>query len=155
MRTYGGVGYIDHVFLTSALVGCEWSASRPGRFTPGEKAPGANWIGGCVGPRTGLDNVERRKILPLEGLELRPLCRPAGSQWLYRLRYLGSWSCGGPNIKLDFTEIECRGMKWIKSRYGLLRWQNQIHNTFSFPGLVTHEIWNSCFKMTTSDVTEI
>jgi hypothetical protein len=24
-----------HVFLISALVGGEWSASRPGRFTPG------------------------------------------------------------------------------------------------------------------------
>jgi hypothetical protein len=26
-----------------------------------------------VGPRTGLDNVEMRKILPLPGLELEPL----------------------------------------------------------------------------------
>jgi hypothetical protein len=25
--------------LTSALVGGEWSASRPGRFTPGKQAP--------------------------------------------------------------------------------------------------------------------
>jgi hypothetical protein len=40
-----------------------------------------------VGPRAGLDHVERRKILPLPGLELRPLGRPAGSQSLYRLRY--------------------------------------------------------------------
>jgi hypothetical protein len=29
-----------------------------------------------VGPRTGLDEVERRRILPLPGLELRPLCPP-------------------------------------------------------------------------------
>jgi hypothetical protein len=28
-----------HVFLTSALVGNEWSASRSCRFTPGERAP--------------------------------------------------------------------------------------------------------------------
>jgi hypothetical protein len=27
--------------------------------------PVAHWIGGWVGPRTGLDKVERRKILPL------------------------------------------------------------------------------------------
>jgi hypothetical protein len=27
-----------HVFLTSALDGGEWSASRPGRFTRGEKS---------------------------------------------------------------------------------------------------------------------
>jgi hypothetical protein len=28
-----------NIFLTSALVGGEWSASRPCRFTPGERAP--------------------------------------------------------------------------------------------------------------------
>jgi hypothetical protein len=32
-----------------------------------------------VGPRTGLDDVERKKILPLPRLELRPLGRPARS----------------------------------------------------------------------------
>jgi hypothetical protein len=40
--------------------------------------------------RTGLDYVERRKILPLLGLELRPLGRPSRNQSLYRLRYPGS-----------------------------------------------------------------
>jgi hypothetical protein len=30
-----------------------------------------------VGHRNGLEDVERRKILPLPGLELRPLGRPA------------------------------------------------------------------------------
>jgi hypothetical protein len=35
--------------LTPALVGDEWSASRPGRFNPRERAPGAHWIGGSVG----------------------------------------------------------------------------------------------------------
>jgi hypothetical protein len=79
-----------HIFLTSALVGGEWSASRPGRFTPGERAPGTHWIGGWVGPRAGLDDVEKRKFLTLPGLELRPLGRPARSQSLYRLRYLDS-----------------------------------------------------------------
>jgi hypothetical protein len=38
MKTYGGVEVYVHVFLTSALVGGEWSASRPGRFTPGKGA---------------------------------------------------------------------------------------------------------------------
>jgi hypothetical protein len=36
--------------LTSALDGGEWSASRPGRFTPRERAPGTHWIRGWVGP---------------------------------------------------------------------------------------------------------
>jgi hypothetical protein len=34
MKAYGGVDAQIHIFLTSALVGGEWSASRPGRFTP-------------------------------------------------------------------------------------------------------------------------
>jgi hypothetical protein len=82
--------YRSTFYLTSALVGCEWSASRIGRFIPGEKAPGTHWIGGSVGPRTGLNNVEKRKFLTPLGLELRPLGRPARRQSLYRLRYPGS-----------------------------------------------------------------
>jgi hypothetical protein len=87
MKTHGELDVKIHVFLTSALVGAEWSASRPGLFTFGERAP---VDGGCVGPRGGLDDVEIRKILPLPGLELRPLGRPARSQPLYRLRNRGS-----------------------------------------------------------------
>jgi hypothetical protein len=48
-----------HFFLTSALVGGEWSASRPGRFTPEERAPGTHWIGGWVDPRASLDEIEK------------------------------------------------------------------------------------------------
>jgi hypothetical protein len=40
-----------------------------------------------VNPRTGLDDVEKRKFLTLPGLKLRPLGRPARSQSLYRQRY--------------------------------------------------------------------
>jgi hypothetical protein len=58
----------------------------PDALLPGKEPPVSI---GWVGLRTGLDDVERRKILPLPGLELRPLCRPALSQWLYRLRYPG------------------------------------------------------------------
>jgi hypothetical protein len=57
----------------------------PGRFSPGESAPGIHWIGDWVGPRTGLEDVERRKILPLPGFELRPLGRPARCHTLYRM----------------------------------------------------------------------
>jgi hypothetical protein len=59
MKACGGVDVSIHVFMTTALVGGEWSASRPGRFTTGERAPGTHWIGGWVGPRTGLDDVEK------------------------------------------------------------------------------------------------
>jgi hypothetical protein len=82
MKAYGGVDVWIHIFLTSALVVGEWSASRPGYFTPGERAPDAQWIGGWVDPRAGLDGVEKRKFLTLPGLGLRSLCRPARSQSL-------------------------------------------------------------------------
>jgi hypothetical protein len=77
--------YKIHIFMTSALIECEWSTSRPGRFNLGERALGTHRIGGWVSPRAGLDDVEKRKIFTLQGLELRPLRRPARSQSLYRL----------------------------------------------------------------------
>jgi hypothetical protein len=58
MKAYGGVDVQIHIFLTSALVAGEWSASRPCLFTPGERAPGTHWIEGWVGPRAGLDGLE-------------------------------------------------------------------------------------------------
>jgi hypothetical protein len=72
MKAYRGV--------TSTLVGGEWPASSPARFTSGERAPGTHWIGDWVGPRAGLDDVEKREFLILRRLELRPLGRPAYSQ---------------------------------------------------------------------------
>jgi hypothetical protein len=59
MKAYRGVDVKAHVFLTSALAGGEWSASRPCHFTPGERAPGTHWIGDWVGPRASLDDIEK------------------------------------------------------------------------------------------------
>jgi hypothetical protein len=88
-----GSGCLDLLFLTSGRVGGEWLASRPGRFTPGERVPGTNWIGGWMRPRTEFDDVKKGEFLNLPGLKLRPLCRPARSQSLYRLRrYPGSYT---------------------------------------------------------------
>jgi hypothetical protein len=62
MKTYWGVEVLLHAFLTSALDGGEWSASRPGRFTPRERAPGTHSIGGWVGPRAVLNAMVKREI---------------------------------------------------------------------------------------------
>jgi hypothetical protein len=54
-------------YMTSALERGEWSASRLCCFTHG-----THWIWGWVGSRAGLDAVEKRKTLPLPGIERRP-----------------------------------------------------------------------------------
>jgi hypothetical protein len=46
MKAYGGMDVQIHIFLTSALVRGEWSASRLDRFTPGERIPDTHLIGG-------------------------------------------------------------------------------------------------------------
>jgi hypothetical protein len=74
--------YIYPSFLTSALGREEWSFSRPGCFTPGERSPSKLWIRGWVGPTPGLDVTEKRKIY-FPG-------RPARNPSLYRRSYPGS-----------------------------------------------------------------
>jgi hypothetical protein len=78
MKVYVGVDVYIHIFLTSALVGGEWSASLLGHFTPEEWAPGAHWIRGWVGPRAGLDDVEKRKFLTLTRTWPPTECRTHG-----------------------------------------------------------------------------
>jgi hypothetical protein len=65
MKAYGGVVVYIDILLKSVLVGGEWSASRPGRFTSC-----THWIGGWADPRAGLDDVNKRKFFTLTGLEL-------------------------------------------------------------------------------------
>jgi hypothetical protein len=57
MKTYWVVEVKCHAFFTSALEGSKWSASPP----PPDS--GTRWIGDWLGPRAGLDAVEKRKIL--------------------------------------------------------------------------------------------
>jgi hypothetical protein len=59
MKAYGGMEV-----WTPALVGREWSASRPGRFTPLERTPGKHYIEGWVGPTAGRENLEKGILLP-------------------------------------------------------------------------------------------
>jgi hypothetical protein len=124
-----------HISLTSALIGGEWSASRPGRFTP----PDTHWIGGWVGPRAGLDDVEKRKLLTLPGLELRPLGRPAHSQSLNRLRYPGSHFSVLPRLKMAGIYLHIpHTSSWhldTRQRAVILIYLQSVH--------LKHEIMNS------------
>jgi hypothetical protein len=62
--------YSPYSFLTSALDGGEWSASRPSRALPLGKDPGNHCTGVWVGPRASLDTEARGIIIsPLPGIE--------------------------------------------------------------------------------------
>jgi hypothetical protein len=74
---YGEVDVQIHLFLTSALVGDQWSA-----LPLGKEPPGTHWIGGWADPRASLDNMEKRKFLTLPGLKLCPLAiQPVASRY--------------------------------------------------------------------------
>jgi hypothetical protein len=76
--------YSSYLFMTSALDGGEWSASRPGRTIPLEKGtPGTHCTGGWVGPRAGLDTQARGDILCLcRGSNPdRPVFQPAATHY--------------------------------------------------------------------------
>jgi hypothetical protein len=84
-----GSGCIDSRILG---FGTSWSwvfSFTPWPLYPWENAPGTHWVRGWEGHRTCLDDTEKRIISLLPGLEPRPLCRPACSQLLYRLRCTG------------------------------------------------------------------
>jgi hypothetical protein len=87
MNAYGGVDVQIHIFLTSALAGGERSTSRPGRFTPEERAPGTDCIRGWVDSRAGLDDAEKRKILDPTGTRT-PTPRSSNPTTLSRLLIL-------------------------------------------------------------------
>ena len=68
MKTYEGVEIELHALLTSTLGKGDFSGSCPEHFGHGETNTSVHLIG-CVGPRTGLDAVEKRKT-----------CGPAGNE---------------------------------------------------------------------------
>jgi hypothetical protein len=81
---------VDPIFLTSSQDGGEWSASRPGRFTPRGKSARYQFNRRLGGTQSQSGRRGEEKLLTLPGLELRTLGRPARGESLYRLRYPGS-----------------------------------------------------------------
>jgi hypothetical protein len=71
MKTYGGEVSQIHVFLLPALAGGKWLLLDMGaKHSRGEEPSGAHWKGSCAGPKGGLDDEERRKMLLVPGFEL-------------------------------------------------------------------------------------
>jgi hypothetical protein len=80
--------YSSYSFLTSALGGGEWSASRPGRALPQGKYLWYPLYRRLGGPQSGsVHRGQRKNPLPLPGIEPRSPGRPARSQTLYCLSY--------------------------------------------------------------------
>jgi hypothetical protein len=121
----GELRYSSTHSLTSAVDGGEWSTSRPGRFTPRERAPGTHWVGGWVGPRAVLDVVVKRKILaPPPRIEPYNPDRPARSRALYRL-IENEISCA-PFARKVFPTRELYRVRIITAR-----WAQSLYQTFS------------------------
>jgi hypothetical protein len=80
MKTYGGMGV-----WKSALVGVEWSASRPRLLYPRGNVPRYPLDIRLVVPQNRSGRRGEEKIFPLQGLEPRPLGCQARSQSLYIL----------------------------------------------------------------------
>jgi hypothetical protein len=62
MKAYWGSGGIAPLIIDLGTRWGLWSASRPGRLTPRERAPGTHWTGGLLGLRAVLDAVVKRRI---------------------------------------------------------------------------------------------
>jgi hypothetical protein len=83
----GPIGWVElllNSFLTAALEGGVWSASRPCRLYPRER-PGTHCTGGWVGPGAGLDRCGKSRPTGIRFPDLR-----GRSESLYRLSYPGS-----------------------------------------------------------------
>jgi hypothetical protein len=95
MKAYGGVDVQIHVFLTSALVGGEWSASYLDRFNPAERAHGAGWAP---------EPVDMGKFSTLPGLEIQPFV----VSWIHIRSCTGSLKGRYSEIGKDLTKFSLR-----------------------------------------------
>jgi hypothetical protein len=99
MKAYWGMEVQLQHSLTSALHGGDWSASRSGRFTPRERAPGTRLRGGWVGPRAVLDAVVKRKIPSFSRGEFANRMTVSFSEWTLFHRE-GSYTYNGTGLQM-------------------------------------------------------
>jgi hypothetical protein len=92
MKAYGGSGCIDHVSLTSALVGREWSASHPGLLTPLQTKNPLYPLFRPVATVEGseFESREGQYLSPLHGVQAGSGAQPAS----YLMGKVGSFPVG-------------------------------------------------------------
>jgi hypothetical protein len=71
-RRHMGSGGIAPLFMTSSLDGVERWASRLCLLTPGERTTGTYSVGRWLGPRNGMDAMEKINVFPFLGIEFWP-----------------------------------------------------------------------------------
>jgi hypothetical protein len=135
MKTYWEWRYSSTHSLTSTLDGGEWSASRPGRFTPKERAPGTHWIGGWVGLRAGLDAVVKGKI-PSPSRESNP--RTPIIQTFIILILMATVGI----VPETFQILSCYESHYKSGRLSNEVWLWSSRNDFIAPLKVSHATWS-------------
>jgi hypothetical protein len=125
MKAYWEWRYSSSHYLTSALDGSEWSASRPSRSTRKGTARGNHWIGDWVGPSAVLDAMLKRKILSprRESKPRTPIVQSVAQRYT-------DWTIAAhisdiPSLKIDqqwFIQQYVTDAKWC---YKLIRRCNQ------------------------------
>jgi hypothetical protein len=84
MQATRGRGDSSCSFLTSALDGGAWSASRPGQLYPQERTSSTHCAGGWVGLEAGLDTEHRGKSLCFRGSNPdRPVVRSTNGRCIF------------------------------------------------------------------------
>jgi hypothetical protein len=128
-RHLGERKYSCYSFLTSALDGGEWSASRPGRTLPREKIPGTLWIGGWAGLRAGLDTEEKSFRLCWGSNLGRPVCSQNTiltelPQFNIKLTQTCLWKglLGNNRIRTDCAD----GMNQLLATWSFCTWQSRL-----------------------------
>jgi hypothetical protein len=87
MKPYWGVEVELHAFLTLALYGGEWSASRPGLFTPRERSPSTHCIGGPQSrPGVGGEEKNSQTLPGPEPLIIQPIAQRYTTELTYRMK---------------------------------------------------------------------
>jgi hypothetical protein len=112
--------------LTSALDGGEWSASRPGRFTPRQRDPGTHWMGEWVGPRAVLDAMVKKKI-PSHSRESNPgtpIVHPVAKSYTDNYPLSEDEKHSEQCIKLTVAQL----VKKYQSLVPILSHTNALHN---------------------------
>jgi hypothetical protein len=103
--------------LISALDGGEWSASRPGRSTPRERAPGTYWIGGWVYLRAVLEAVVKRIPSSLRESNPRtPIVQPVAQHYT-------NWAITAL-IRMG-NRVKC--VDWIRLVQGGDQWRSLVN----------------------------